>query len=202
MLVKEINNDETLTYKVFIDKGIFLVDKVYNIIDQYKKIEENTDMLIEQIKKRIRINSIEKENYEKIDINDKLNKVEIKDEKDIIKNVAEKLHNLDLYINNYIKTFKNKIYYISLNIKKIYKKEDKEFFSYYETEIKEINMLISKYEKIILDDNLDELFEHIINISNIYILITKIIISINIIIKLGELLKIENKKLKLIYENL
>lgn len=196
MLVKEINNDETLTYKVFIDKGIFLIDKIYNIIDQYKKIQENTDMLIEQIKKRIRINSIEKENYEKIDINDKLNKVEIKDENDIIKNIAEKLHNLDLYINNYIKTFKNKIYYISLNIKK----EDKEFFSYYETEIKEINMLISKYEKIILDDNLNELFEYIINISNIYILITKIIISINIIIKLGELLKIENKKLKLIYE--
>jgi hypothetical protein len=202
MLVKEINNDETLTYKIFIDKGIFLIDKICNIIDQYKKIEENTDMLIEQIKKRIRMNSIEKENYEKIDINDKLNKMEIKDEKDIIKNIAEKLHNLDLYINNYIKKFKNKIYHISLNIKKIYKKDDKEFFSCYETEIKEINMLISKYEKNILNDNLDELFERIINISNIYILVTKIIISINIIIKLGELLKIENKELKSIYENL
>jgi hypothetical protein len=73
---------------------------------------------------------------------------------------------------------------------------------HYKNEIKEIEDLFSVYKEIEINFDGDELFEHIINISNNYVLIRKIILSINIIIKIGELLKIENNKLKIIYEDL
>jgi hypothetical protein len=203
MLIKEIDNNEDLKYDIFIDKGIKLIDKVYILIKQYNVIENNTERLIKEIKKKIEIIDIKKRKFEKLNIDFKYNHT--KNNKDIIKDIMDKLHSLDNYLNNYIENFKNNIYYVYLQIKEFYKNHkyyNKDFFIYYKNEIKEIDKLFSIYKEIKIDDQIDELFEHINNISNNYILLRKNILSINIITKLGELLKIENKKLIIIYEDL
>lgn len=203
MLIKEIDNNEDLTYEIFIDKGINLIDKVYILIKQYNLIENNTEILIKEIKKKIEIIDIKKEDFEKLNTNFLYNHT--KNNKDMMKDIMDKLHSLDIYLNNYIENFKNNIYYIYLQIKEFYKNHkyyNKDFFIYYENEIKEIDKLFFIYKEIKIDDQIDELFEHINNISNNYILVRKNILSINIITKLGELLKVENKKLRIIYEDL
>lgn len=203
MLIKEIDNNDNLRYDIFIDKGINLIDKVYILINQYNVIEKNTEKLINEIKKKVEIIDIKKEDKEKINIDFKYNHT--KTNKDMMKDIMNKLNSLDIYLNNYIKNFKNNIYYIFVQIKEFYKNHEyynKEFFIYYKNEIIEFDKLFSIYKEIKIDDKKDELFEHINNISNNYILVRKNILSINIIIKLGELLKIENKKIRIIYEKL
>lgn len=203
MLIKEIDNNEDLKYDIFIDKGIILIDKVYILINQYNGIEINTEILINEIKKKIEIIDIKKEVFEKLIIDFKYNNT--KTNKDMMKDIMKKLNSLDIYLNNYIKNFKNNIYYIYLQIKEFYKNHEyynKYFFIYYKNEIIEIDKLFSIYKEIKINDKIDELFEHINNISNNYILIRKIILSINIITNLGEILKVENEKLRIIYKNL
>lgn len=203
MLIKEIDNNEDLRYDIFIDKGIILIDKVHILIKQYNVIENNTEILINEIKKKIEIIDIKKKEFEKLNIDFKYNHT--KTNKDMMKDIMNKLNSLDIYLNNYIKNFKNNIYYIYVQIKDFYKNYeyyDKDFFIYYKNEIIEIDKLFSIYKEIKIDDKNDELFEHINNISNNYILVRKNILSINIITKLGELLKVENKKLRIIYEKL
>lgn len=203
MMIKKIDNNEDLRYDIFIDKGINLIDKVYIIIKQYNIIENNTEILINEIKKKIEIIDIKKEEFEKLTIDFKYNNK--KSNKDMMKDIMKKLNSLDIYLNNYIKIFKNNIYYIYLQIKEFYKNHkyyNKDFFIYYNNEIIEIDKLFSIYKEIKIDDKIDELFEHIDNIYNNYILVRKNILTINIITKLGEILKIENKKLKIIYEDL
>lgn len=203
MLIKEIHDNEDLTYDIFIDKGIKLIDKVHILIKQYDLIENNTEILIKKIKNKIEIIDIKKDDFSKSDTDFKYKNT--KNDKDIMKDIMDKLHILDIYLNNYIEFFKNNIYYVYLQIKEIYKNSkyyNKEFFIYYKNEIEEIDKLFSIYKKIKIDDQIDELFKHIINISNNYILVRKIILCISIIIKIGELLKVENKKLRMVYENL
>lgn len=203
MLIKEIHDNEDLTYDIFIDKGINLIDKVHILIKQYDLIENNTEILIKKIKNKIEIIDIKKKDFSKSGTDFKYKNT--KNDKDIMKDIMDKLYVLDVYLNNYIDFFKNNIYYVYLQIKEIYKNSkyyNKEFFIYYKNEIEEIDKLFSIYKKIKIDDQIDELFEHIINISNNYILVRKIILCISIIIKLGELLKVENKKLRIIYEDL
>lgn len=203
MLIKEINNNEDLRYDIFIDKGINLIDKVYILIKQYNVIENNTEILINEIKKKIEKIDIKKDKFEKLNIDFKYNHT--KTNKDMMKDIMDKLNSLDIYLNNYIKNSKNNIYYIYLQIKEFYKNHEyynKDFFIYYKNEIIEIDKLFSIYKEIKIDDKIDELFEHINDISNNYILVRKNILSINIITKLGELLKAENKKLRIIYEKL
>lgn len=203
MLIKEIHDNEDLTYDIFIDKGIKLIDKVHILIKQYDLIKNNTEILIKKIKNKIEIIDIKKDDFSKSDTDFKYKNT--KNDKDIMKDIMDKLHVLDIYLNNYIEFFKNNIYYVYLQIKEIYKNSkyyNKEFFIYYKNEIEEIDKLFSIYKKIKIDDQIDELFKHIINISNNYILVRKIILCISIIIKIGELLKVENKKLRMVYENL
>lgn len=201
--MKKIDNNEDLRYDIFIDKGINLIDKVYILIKQYNIIENNTEILINEIKKKIEIIDIKKDEIEKLNIDFKYNHT--KTSKDMMKDIMKKLNILDIYLNNYIKKFKNNIYYIYVQIKEFYKNHEyynKDFFIYYKNEIIEIDKLFFIYKEIKIDDKIDDLFEHINNISNNYILVRKIILSINIITKLGELLKVENNKLRIIYENL
>ena len=203
MLIKEIDNNEDLRYDIFIDKGINIIDKVYILIKQYNVIENNTEILINEIKKKIVIIDTKKEEFEKLNIDFKYNHT--KTNKDMMIDILNKLNSLDIYLNNYIKNFRNNIYYIYVQIKEFYKNHeyyDKNFFIYYKNEIIEIDKLFSIYKEIKIDDKIDELFEHINNISNNYILVRKSILSINIITRLGELLKVENKKLRIIYEKL
>lgn len=203
MLIKEIENNDDLRYDIFIDKGINLIDKIFILIKQYNVIENNINNLISEIKKKIEITDIKKDDFLKLNIylkydHDKTNKKMIKD-------IMNKLNNLDIYLNNYIKNFRNNIHYIYLYIKEFYKNHkyhNEKFFIYYKNEIKEIDELISIYKEIKINDKVDEIFEHINSISNIYILVRKNILSINIITKIGELLKVENEKLLIIYENI
>lgn len=203
MLTKEIENNDDLRYDIFIDKGIKLIDKIFILIKQYNVIENNINNLINEIKKKIEIIDIKKDDFLKLNIDFKYD--HDKTNKKMIKDIMNKLNILDIYLNNYIKNFRNNIHYIYLYIKEFYKNHkyyNKEFFIYYKNEIKEIDELISIYKEIKINDKVDEIFEHINNISNNYILVRKNILSINIITKIGELLKVENEKLIIIYENL
>jgi hypothetical protein len=204
MLIKEIDENEDLTYKIFIDKGLKLINKVHVIIMQYDSIINNNEKLFEKIKLSIKEINIKKETYKKTEIDDVFKNLYIDDNNDLIKKIANKLLILDIYLNNYLKKFKNNIHYTYLFIKEINKnyKYDSESDIKYEKQVKEIDVLISFYKEIKLNDNFDDIFEHVYNISNIYILIKKIIINVNILIMLGELLKVENKQLKTIYKNL
>lgn len=200
--IEETNFErENLTYEVFIDKGINLIEKIYILIYQYNNIKDNTEILIDKIMKKIKIINIKKENYKKMDMDLKNDYIEINESKDItylIKNIKNKLFTLNILLNNYIKNFINYTSYKSLQIKELYQKDDTD----YENEIKEIDKLISSYGQINTNDITNDLFDHIINISNIYILITKIILCINIITKIGEILKKQNTILKIIYKDL
>lgn len=208
--IEEIHEDiinENLKYDVFINKGIFLIDKIYSIIKQYNTIKNNTELLINEIQKKIIIN-IKEENYEFLKINSNLNNIkidEVQDIKNLIKNIMKKLYDLDILLNNYIENFKNYIYYKYLQIKELYKNDkhkNNDFFIYYENEIKEIDKMFFRYKKINTNDEINDLFEHIINISNVYVLVTKNILSINIVIKIGEILKKQNTIFKIIYKDL
>lgn len=201
----EVNEKENLTYEIFIDKAISLIDKIYILIQQYNTIKDNTEILIDKIRNKINMINIEKEVPKKLNTDYKFNYTKIDKNKDIMKDIMNKLYILDAFLNNYIENFKTYISYNHLQIKELCKEDkyyNKEFFINYENEIKEIDKLISIYKEININDKTDDLFEHIINISNNYILTRKIILSINIIIKLGEILKNQNKKLKIIYEDL
>lgn len=198
---------ENLTYEVFIDKGIKLIEKIYILIHQYNRIKDNTEILIDEIGKKIKIINMKKENYKKLDINLKID-LEINESKDItylVKNIKNKLYKLNILLNNYIENFKNYISYKILQIKELWQKEEcynKKDYEDYDREVKEIDKLIFQHGQINTNDITDDLFGHIINISNIYILITKNILCINIITNIGEILKKQNTILKIIYKNL
>lgn len=200
--------NEKLTYEIFIDKGINIINKIYILIQQYNKMKDNTEILIDKIKKNIKIINMEKENYKKLNIDLNFNYIEIDKNKDIItliKNIKDRLCILDLLLNNYVENFKNYISCKYLQIKELYKNNkyyNEEFCINYENEVKEIDKLIFNYREFNTDNQSDDLFGHIINISNVYILITKNILNMNIITKIGEILKKQNTVLKIIYKDL
>lgn len=200
MLIKE-NNNEDLTYEIFIEKSIKLLDKINIILNQYNTIENNTEILIKKIKKKLKIYTKRKDTSEKSEYKT----VEDREyDKDIMKNLMNKLYKLNMSLNKYMKRLKINIYDVYLEIQKLYENSkyyDKDFNIHYKDKIKEIEDSFSIYEKIEINNEIDDLFEHINNISNNYILTTKIVLSINIIINLGELLKLQNTKLKIIYND-
>lgn len=197
--------NENLTYEVFIDKGIKLIEKIYILIHQYNRIKDNTETLIDEIGKKIKIINMKKENHKKLDIDLKidLENYESKDIAYLVKNIKNKLFNLNILLNNYVENFKNYISYKSLQIKELCQEFcDKKNYADYDRVIKEIDKLIFRYGEFNTNDITNNLFDHIINISNIYILITKNILCINIIINIGEILKKQNTILKIIYKDL
>lgn len=196
------NENEELTYKVFIEKGIKLIDKSLIIICQYNTIINNTEFLINKIKNKTKLINIKEMSYKKleIDLNFDISEIkEIKDKKIIMRKLKNKLYNLDILLNNYIKNLKSHIFYTYSLIKELsYEKN----VVNHEIDFNDIENLIIYYEKIETKCLTDDLFEHIINISNIYILNTKIILCINIIIGIGEILKKHNMILKTIYKKM
>lgn len=195
MLIEDIKENNDLTYKIFIDKSINLLEKVYIIIEQYNKIRSNNKILTNEIKKIIKID----ENIDNIkDLNNNP-EIDIGDNEDLMKNLMNKLYKLNTFLNNYIKTFRNDVYNTHLNIQKIYKElkyDISEIIIYYEKDNKELNNLFSLCKNIIINSNTDDIFEHINDISNNYKLTTKIILYINSIIFLGETSKKQNINLK------
>lgn len=200
--------NEKLTYGIFVEKGIKLIEKIYILIYQYNTIINNTETLIDIIKKKINSINLKKEIFKKLDTDlnfDDFEKNETKNIKYLMKNIKNRLCNLDILLNNYVKNLKNYIFHKFLQIEELYKSDnifDKENHKNHENEIKEIDKLICFYEKFNIKDVTNDLFEHIINISNIYILNTKNILCINIITRMGEILKEQNTIFKIIYKNL
>ena len=194
MLIEDIKDDNDLTYKIFIDKSINLLEKVYIIIEQYNKIRSNNEMLTNEIKKTIKVD----ENLnKKQDLNNNP-EIDIGDNENLMKNIMNKLYKLNTFLNNYIETFRNDVYNTHLDIEKIYKElgYDISEIIYFEKDNKEFNNLFSSCKNININSNTDDIFEHINNISNNYKLTTKIILYINSIILLGEISKKQNINLK------
>lgn len=54
--------NEKLTYGIFVEKGIKLIEKIYILIYQYNTIINNTETLIDIIKKN-KFNQSEKRNF-------------------------------------------------------------------------------------------------------------------------------------------
>lgn len=199
MLIEEIKDNNDLTYKIFINKSIKLLEKIYIIIEQYNKIRSNNEMLTNEIKNIINFSK----NIDKIkDLNNNP-EFDIGDNEDLMKNLMNKLYKLNTFLNNYIETFRNDVYNTHLNIQIIYKElkyDISEIIMYYEKDYKEFNILFSSCKNITINNNTDDIFEHINNISNNYKLTTKIILYINSIIFLGEISKKQNTNLKNIYK--
>lgn len=201
MLIKEIKNNENndnLTYDIFIDKGINLLEKVKVIIKQYCKIKDNNKLLINKIKDKINLknNNKDMDDYKNNDFN-------IENNENIIKNIMKKLYKLNNFLLNFINYFKyntNNIYLIIQEISNILNYDSTKFLMNYEKEIKKVDVLFSSHKKIIIEDDSDNIFEHINNISNTYNLITNIILNIHAIIYLGEILKNQNIILRDIYK--
>lgn len=201
MLIKEIKNNENndnLTYDIFIDKGINLLEKVKVIIKQYCKIKDNNKLLINKIKDKINLknNNKDMDDYKNNDFN-------IENNENIIKNIMKKLYKLNNLLLNFINYFKdntNNIYLIIQEISNILNYDSTKFLMNYEKEIKKVDVLFSSHKKIIIEDDSDNIFEHINNISNTYNLITNIILNIHAIIYLGEILKNQNIILRDIYK--
>jgi predicted nucleic acid-binding protein len=195
MLIEEIKDNNDLTYKIFIDKGIKLIEKVEIIIEQYNKIRDNNEIMIDSIKKEI-------------DFEKKINKIKVlnnnesyvEEGNDLMEKIMNKLYKLNVFLHNYIETSKKMIHDIHLNIQEIYKKlkYDIDENITYEEDIEIFNKLFSSCKDIIIDNN-NDIFKYITNISNNYKLSTKIILYINSIILLGEISKKQNIKLKNIY---
>lgn len=195
MLIEEIKDNNDLTYKIFIDKSIKLIEKVEIVIEQYNKIRDNNEIMIDSIKKEI-------------DFEKKINKIKVLNNNesyleegyDLMEKIMNKLYKLNVFLHNYIETSKKKIHDIHLNIQEIYKKlkYDIEENITYEEDIEIFNKLFSSCKDIIIDNN-NDIFKYITNISNNYKLSTKIILYINSIILLGEISKKQNIKLKNIY---
>lgn len=200
MLIKEIDESNLdLSYEIFIDKSIKLLERVFIIIKQYNEIRNNNYTLTCEIKKVIKLST---KAYIFKYINNNI-EIEINRDEELMKKLMNKLFMLNTCLNNYIKDFRNDIHNTYLNIQEIYKElkyDITEITICYEKESKDFDKLFSSIKYIEIN-NTDDIFEHINNISNNYKLTTRIILLIHCMLYLGELLKMQNTTLKKLYNS-
>lgn len=202
MLIKEIDESNVdLSYEIFIDKSINLLEKVFIIIKQYNEIRNNNYTLTCEIKKVIKLST---KVYIFKDINNNI-EIDINSGEELMKKLMNKLFMLNTCLNNYIKDFRNDMHNTYLNIQEIYKElkyDISEITICYEKESKEFDKLFSSIKYIEINNNTDDIFEHINNISNNYKLTTRIILYTHTMLFLGELLKMQNTTLKKLYNEM